>query len=345
MPDLDLRQVTGFLIDPELNTRRLLRSILSRIGLNTVQEFTSTFDAIGALAVSAPDFILVDADFGEGEGLRFVHALRHNQFSSNPFVGVVAMTWQPTPSLLVRFTGSGADDLLVKPFSTKKVHDRMYGLVEARKPFVVTSDYIGPDRRRTPRPDGAQVPLFTVPNTMRLKALGCHDRAGVADEVAACLLAVNAQKVVRQAFQIAFLVEFAIPGVTVNPPARLAAEHLLRVPVIMEDLLRRVPLGSDGRQTIVGHARSIQRVLNAFVADPARPLGDSVTGLRRSAMALAADAGGRTDIGAVEQDVAAAVAVYRSRLDAMAQAKAAAAPPPIVQIDAEEPPCGAAAAS
>ncbi len=347
MAEHDFRQVTGFLIDPELNTRRLLRSILSRIGLNAVQEFSGTTEAIGALAVTAPDFMLVDADFNDGEGLRFIHALRHNQFATNPFIGVVAMTWQPTPNLLVRFTGSGADDLMMKPFSTRMVHERVQNLVEGRKPFVVTSDYIGPDRRKTPRPEGQHTPLFSVPNTMRLKALGCFDRAAVADEIAVCLMAVNAQKVARQGFQVAFLVEFALPGVTVDPPGRLAVDHLLRVPGIVEDLMRRMPQGTEERQAAARHARAIQAALDRFKDRPDRPLGDAVAGLRRSAMALAAQTGGRGDLGAVEQEVANAVATYRSRLDQMTQARAGTTPQPApdFQIDVDEVPEGARAAS
>jgi hypothetical protein len=39
---------------------------------------------------------------------------------------------------------------------------------QARKPFVVTSDYIGPDRRQgTPRPNSAA--QFAVPNTLLSK--------------------------------------------------------------------------------------------------------------------------------------------------------------------------------
>lgn len=343
MPELDLRQVSGFIVDPEVNTRRLLRSILGRMGIKAVQEFSGTTEAIGALAKSAPDFMMVDADFNDGEGLRFISALRHNQFATNPFIGVIAMTWQPTPGLMVRFTGSGADDLMVKPFSTNKVQERILNLVDGRRPFVVTSDYIGPDRRKTPRGEGQQLPLFPVPNTMRLKTLGCFDRASVAEEIATALTAINEQKIVRQGFHVAFLVEFAISGLTVDPPQRQAVEHLLRVPAVLDDLMRRIPKGSDERSVLVAHVRAILAVVARVKADTGRPLDDTATRLRRSAMTLAALTAARDDIGGVERDIANAVASYRNRLDQMAQAKATS--PPAVQIDVDDVPLARAVAS
>jgi hypothetical protein len=38
--------------------------------------------------------------------------------------------------------------VIIRPFSTSFAEDRIRTLIRARKPFIVTSDYIGPDRRR-----------------------------------------------------------------------------------------------------------------------------------------------------------------------------------------------------
>jgi hypothetical protein len=47
--------------------------------------------------------------------------------------------------------------------------ERIRQLGERRKGFVVTSDYIGPDRRRTPRP--GDPPCLEAPNPLKLRAL------------------------------------------------------------------------------------------------------------------------------------------------------------------------------
>jgi len=324
MADYDLKNVQTFLIERETNTRRLLRGILARMGMDKIQEYATVAEATAAFATNMPDLIIVDCDPPEGEGFRFVQQLRHSHHATNPFACVVATTWQPTQPLMVRFTASGADDLIVKPFSTKQVQDRVVNLVEHRKDFVVTSDYIGPDRRKAPR-EGIQVPLFAVPNTLRLKAKGELDRATVGNAIAVSLAAINEQKVIRHGFQAAFLVQFAMPGLTADPPERMAVDHLLRTQSVVEDLLRRLPMDDVKPQAEI-YARTILGEVERVRSDPSVPAEDTGA-LGRAAIGLAALAARRNDLATLEQEVSGAVAAYRNRLAQLAQAKATQAAP------------------
>lgn len=334
MSDHDWKQVQVFLLDREGNMRRLLRGILTRMGIDKVQEFPGPTEAMAALATTMPDLVIVEADTPNGEGFRFIHALRHAGAATNPFVAAIATTWQATSPFMVRFAGSGADDILLKPFSAKHVQDRVENLVHQRKGFVVTSDYIGPDRRRAPR-EGQQIPLVDVPNTLRMKALGMFDRATIQDRIASALLAVNEQKVVRQGFQVAFLMQFALPGLALEPPERMAVDHILRIPHVVEDMLRRIPVGPLRMQADL-YARVLQNAIDTFRQDVQTPISDSDT-LRRAALGLAALTAQRTDLEALEQEVAAAVTAYRSRLDQMVQAKAQASQPASAEPGADAP--------
>lgn len=323
MAEYELNQVTGFLVDGDNQTRKLLRGILVRMGLAGISEFATVPEAVAAFATNAPDFIFVDADLGEGEGLRFVQGIRHSAYPTNPFVPIVAMTWHPTQPLMVRFTASGADDLMLKPFSTKQVHERLTNLIEARKSFVVTSDYVGPDRRKSPR-EGVQIPLFDVVNTLRLKATGGYDRTTVSDAIGSSLVAINEQKVIRHGFQVAFLVEFALPGVSKEAPDRQSVDHLLRVPPVVEDLMRRLAPGTEGKAMAETYGRAVLMQIDQFKVDVTMPLQEPST-LRRAAMGLAAMAARRLDLPAVEREVVSAVNAYRARLESISQAKAAQA--------------------
>lgn len=317
MAEYDFRQVHVFLIDREHNTRRLLRGILIRMGIEKVSEFTNTAEAQSALAVSMPDLLITDVE-PEWEGFRLIHALRHAIHATNPFIVTIATTWQPTSQFMMRFTGSGADDIIVKPFSTKQVQDRVLHLIEQRKPFVVTSDYIGPDRRRSPR-EGQQIPLTDVPNTLRLKALGMLERGAIGDQIGKAMLSINQQKVVRLGFQGAFLMLFALPGLAQEPPDRMAVEHLLRVQPAVEDMLRRMPAG-DTRVQADLYVRVLHNGIESFKLAPQQPIADAET-LHRAAIGLAALTAQRTDVAALEQEVAAAVTAYRTRLEQIVQAK------------------------
>lgn len=319
MTEYDFRSLAVLIVDREVNTRRLLRGILARLGVERILDFTGISDVPTAMVAVQPDLMFIDADAPDPDGLRFVQGLRHAQAPHNPFIGVIATTWQPTPSLLLRFNATGADDMMAKPFSAKQVQDRLANLIEARKSFVVTADYIGPDRRRQPR-EGIQIPLFDVPNTLRMKALGQYDRTRAVDRIGTALEAINAQKIVRNGFQVAFLIDFATPGLSVGGD-RMAADHLLRSGAALDDLMRRMRPESDLRGAAENYASTIRAALETFRTAPAQPLM-GVQPLRAAAIGMAALTARRTDLSAVEAEVRSAVTAYRNRLAQIAQAKA-----------------------
>lgn len=320
MPDYDFRSINVVIVDRETNTRRLLRGTLARMGVDKILDFTSVADVPTAMIAIQPDLVFIDADAPDPEGLKFVQGMRNAQAPHNPFVGVIATTWQPTQPLLLKFNASGADDLMVKPFSTKQVQDRLVNLIENRKSFVVTADYVGPDRRRSPR-EGIQIPLFDVPNTVRLKALGQYDGMKASDAVGVALAAINVQKTVRNGFQVAFLIEFALPGLTEGGD-RMAGDHLLRAGGALEDVMKRLKPESALRAQADNFAAIIRSTVEAFRSNPSKPL-DGMPMLRAAAYGLAALVARRTDTDVLDAEVRNAVASYRSRLAQIAQAKAA----------------------
>jgi len=334
MPDYDFRSTSAVIVDREGNTRRLLRGTLARMGVDKILDFASAADAPAALIAIQPDLLFIDADAPDPEGLKFVQGLRHAQAPHNPFIGIIATTWQPTQPLLLRFNATGADDMMVKPFSTKQVQDRLINLIEARKSFVVTADYIGPDRRRQPR-EGIQIPLFEVPNTLRLKAMGQFDRNKATDAIATAQDAINVQKIVRNGFQVAFLIDFACPGLAAGAD-RMAADHLIRSGAALDDLMRRLKPDADMRGQAETYANTIRTAIEQFKAAPDAPLA-GVQPLRAAAIGIAALTSRRADLSAAENEVRGAVTAYRNRLAQMAQAKAEQQQQAAAEKDEEKP--------
>jgi len=311
-------------VERDTHFRQLLRGMLTRVGIDKVQEYSNLSDLLAQGGNgSTPDLMILEADQPDGEVTRFCHALRHGQIApqigANPFVSIILTAWQPTPALMMRCTGSGADDLMVKPFSAKSLKERLHNLADRRKPFVVTSDYVGPDRRRTPR-EGQTIPLIEVPNSLRERVRHPHERAALTEQIARVQEEINRQKIMRHGFQIAFLIEYALPGLHDVPPQRMAVEHLQRVPGVLEDLMLRLP-ADDLREQVEPHGQALNQLIAPILADPSRPPGEPFR-LRRASLDLAAAAMGRSGDETLEQEIAATVTAYRSRLEHMAQAKA-----------------------
>jgi CheY-like chemotaxis protein len=332
MPDYDLSQVECLLYDPEVNVRRLLRDALAQLRLTRVQMFGQVEALRQALAQGSPDLLILDGAGEDGEVPRLVSQLRHGAFGGNPFAGVIVTAFNPTHQLLARVTNSGADALLAKPIAPRQIRDRIFGLAEASRSFVVTADYVGPDRRRGPREQGSTAPsvplLVEVPNTIRLKATGAADKVSLPALVEAAQAEVNERKLVRLAFQLAFLAEYARAGLGLDPADRLALDHVARIPGIAEDLLRRLPAGAEGGSVPAAVPARAVAVEAARIAAPGAPEAEATAGVGRlagRALDLMAEISPEREREAMAREVADAAAAYRARLESILQAKAAEA--------------------
>ncbi|MCG5241350.1 response regulator [Azospirillum doebereinerae] len=337
MPDYDFSQVDAAIIDSQLNTARVFRDVLVRMSFRRMELFDSVKAASGLLSAGTPDVILVDADGEDTDAFRFIRALRNEPKVPNPFACLIVTTWAPTPALLTRVTNTGADDLLLKPVSPKQVQDRIASLIEGRKGFVVTADYTGPDRRKSPR-EGAQVPVLDAPNTLRLKATGQWNQAGVRMLLNEAIGFVTTQKRVRASVQVAFLAEFAMPGLSRPTPDRLATEHVGRIGGFLDDLLRRLSDEGDHAhvEAVARAVKSLAESIHAQAERGAVEPGD-VAQLQTMVRALMQATDPDRPLEAMTREVTAAVNGYRSRLEQMAQAKAAAALAAATPVPPEAP--------
>ena len=115
----------------------------------------------------------MDALMDGGEATSLASRIRAGELGVNPFIGTIITVWQPSEAVIRRIVNCGTDDIIVKPLSPKQIMDRVNVVAFNRKPFVVTSEYIGPDRRSGRKlKEGEEadpsddVPRIEVPNTL-----------------------------------------------------------------------------------------------------------------------------------------------------------------------------------
>jgi DNA-binding response OmpR family regulator len=226
-----------------LSVRIALKSLLQAEG------FSSIFDVpdVGTLRVileekrEPPDVVILDADLEDDNPCDLVRSIRHGKLGRNPFLTVVMTTSIASNERVRAIVESGADGLLLKPISPSAVMERLAGLVRQRKPFIVTSAYIGPDRRKDPSRGPSSIPLFDVPNTLRAKAEGKPARLEDLEQtIALAQKAIDEEKRRRDAFQITFLAGLIVsgtPGLNDDDTNRDYLESLIDA---CADLLERI---------------------------------------------------------------------------------------------------------
>jgi DNA-binding response OmpR family regulator len=191
--------------DPVAANRMATRAVLYTLGFRKI-ETVGTLKAFGDhLRRRPPDLAMCEVQGADAELCAMIQALRQGGESCNPFIVIVATAWEKSADLIARVVNSGADDLLLRPFSTALLGSRIETHIQRRKGFVVTTDYVGPDRRRDQtRP--SNVDLFEPPNSLRMKAkdrLTPEETAQRLDiELRAARDVLNTEKLRRDAFQV-----------------------------------------------------------------------------------------------------------------------------------------------
>ncbi len=231
-----LNDVHVLLADTRAHIRNALKIALAHSGLTHIHHASAVPHVTDAIGHSfGPDILICDMDMDDGAACNLVTALRHNDLGRNPFLCVIGMSWSPTPAAVNHAANSGVDHLIAAPVAPKEILDRISAMVFRRAPFVVTADYVGPDRRSaSTRP--SHVPLIEVPNSLREKAMGSWNYEEFERDIENEVGRLNTRKIDRQAENIMALADLiaAQTGEGASAVIRHLVERLNRMVLAMD---------------------------------------------------------------------------------------------------------------
>lgn len=208
MTRLSFDSAETLVYDPVSANRAATRAALYNLGFRRIETVASLEALNECILRRPPDLAICEAQGSESELCSLIQTVRQGGAGYNPFLVIIVTAWENHNSLVSRVLSSGADDLLLRPFSTAVLGNRIRTHVERRKGFVITSEYVGPDRRNSTM-RGAEEQLFQPPNSLRMKV---QDR--LTDEQANQRLdaqlkkartMLNSEKLRRDAFQLCVL--------------------------------------------------------------------------------------------------------------------------------------------
>ena len=136
------------LVDDNHHMRVLLTEILRAIGVKQVFEAADGAEALQMLRTHPIDIVMTDLAMQPLDGIDFVRLLRNSQDSPNPMIPVIMITGHSTIRRVAEARDVGVSEFLSKPVTARGVIERINRVVENARPFVRSSDYFGPDRRR-----------------------------------------------------------------------------------------------------------------------------------------------------------------------------------------------------
>jgi CheY-like chemotaxis protein len=134
-------------VDDNQHMRKLVSAILQAFGVTLISEAANGVRALEAMKEN-PDVIILDWMMDEMNGIEFTKTLRTSPDSPNPYVPIIMLTGHTSADCVQQARDAGVNEFLAKPVSVKAMLARLTAVIEYPRPFVRTSLYFGPCRRR-----------------------------------------------------------------------------------------------------------------------------------------------------------------------------------------------------
>lgn len=240
MENFSFENIRVLVGDPNREVRDAIRGGLYGQGFRYIMVTDRMSVVESAVATNSVDLMICDTELPDGDFYDLVYRIRHHELGDNPFIVVTALITEPTPKMVKKIFDAGCDDLVPKPISTGLLFERVVNLARNRKSFVVTSDYIGPNRRAGPRSGIQQDHEIDVPNPLKTKAMDDANAEDLQAEIDRVANVLNEQKMKCHAYQIAYLVERIVPLYEDGAADESVISHLEYLFYVSEDINRRL---------------------------------------------------------------------------------------------------------
>lgn len=153
MSTYDLSGLQILVIDDNMHMRRLVKNILSALGIRNVRDAEDGADALKVLNTFDADIVIVDWQMEPIDGIEFTKMVRTSEDSPNIYVPIIMLTGHTEVNRVFTARDAGINEFLAKPVSAKKIYQRIVAILESPRQFIRTASYFGPDRRRRDDPN------------------------------------------------------------------------------------------------------------------------------------------------------------------------------------------------
>jgi len=147
MKSYDISGLNILVLEQHVLVRKLLTEVFREFGIPTVHSTASAETAWQIFQTMPVDIIFGDWSH-DLNGMEFLHRVRNDDSSANPYVSFVVVTARSGLENVCQARDLGMTEFLAKPVTPKMIYSRIVRAIENNRPFIRASDFFGPDRRR-----------------------------------------------------------------------------------------------------------------------------------------------------------------------------------------------------
>jgi two-component system, chemotaxis family, chemotaxis protein CheY len=134
--------------DAVQQTRNLIADVLRSVGFEHIVYANDGRELLELTADRHPRIVITSSRLPELSGLEFTRLIRAGYKDVSRQLSIIVMTNTSTLGFLEAARESGADELLVRPFTAHALLARVQAVIERPREFIDSAAYIGPSRRR-----------------------------------------------------------------------------------------------------------------------------------------------------------------------------------------------------
>ena len=148
MARIDFDQLRFVVVDDNAHMRRILRTMLRAFGSREIYEAEDGASGLEAVEAYQPDILISDIKMPIFDGIELTRMIRNPDGFSQAYLPIIILSAYSEKHQVIAARDAGATDFICKPVSAKTLYDRIQNIIENPRPFIRTTTYFGPDRRR-----------------------------------------------------------------------------------------------------------------------------------------------------------------------------------------------------
>jgi two-component system, chemotaxis family, chemotaxis protein CheY len=143
-----LTELKVLVVDDEHTMRKVTRSLLQAIGIKTIYEASDGRSGLDTICRMAPDIVILDWEMPSPNGPEFMRAVRSPDTFPFPAVPIIMLTAFAERSRVMEAVKLGVNEFLLKPVSSKALHNRLISILVKPRPMVIKGGYYVPEPRK-----------------------------------------------------------------------------------------------------------------------------------------------------------------------------------------------------
>ena len=132
---MDFQNLECCIVDDEPFIQRLIKSILSSLGVRNIRLARSGIDGFDLLEVKPADLIFIDWAMKPMSGLELIKKIRSSDCSDIAGIPIIMLTAHSERKYIEQAVLAGANDYLIKPVSPNLLRKRIERIFKNRAPL------------------------------------------------------------------------------------------------------------------------------------------------------------------------------------------------------------------